>query len=62
MQQVSTNKQRVLPMLELLNTWREAVEKLVGAPYGTVVLFEAGKLIDAWQAAAAILDKEENPE
>ena len=49
-------------MLELLNTWREAVEKLVGAPYGTVVLFEAGKLIDAWQAAAAILDKEENPE
>ena len=56
------NPDVMLPMLELLNTWREAVEKLVGAPYGTVVLFEAGKLIDAWQAAAAILDKEENPE
>ena len=52
----------MLPMIELLNTWREGVEKLVGAPYGTVVLFEAGKLIDDWQAAAALLDKEEKTE
>ena len=34
----------------------------MGAPYGTVVLFEAGKLIDAWQAAAATLNKEEEKE
>ena len=56
------NPDVMLPMIELLNTWREGVEKLVGAPYGTVVLFEAGKLIDAWQAAAALLDKEEKTE
>lgn len=56
------NPDVMLPMLELLNTWRESVEKLSGAPYGTVVLFEAGRLIDAWQAAAAILNKEEKPE
>ena len=52
----------ILPMIELLTTWREGTERLVGAPYGTVVLFEAGKLIDAWQAAAARLDKEEATE
>ena len=56
------NPDVMLPMIELLNTWREGVEKLVGAPYGTVVLFEAGRLIDAWQAAAAILNKEEKPQ
>jgi AcrR family transcriptional regulator len=56
------NPDVMLPMIELLNTWREGVEKLVGAPYGTVVLFEAGKLIDDWQAAAALLDKEEKTE
>jgi len=56
------NPDVMLKLLELLNTWREATEKLVGAPYGTVVLFEAGRLIDAWQAATAILDKEEKPE
>jgi len=56
------NPDVMLPMIELLNTWRESTERLVGAPYGTVVLFEAGKLIDAWQAAAAMLDKEEETE
>ena len=56
------NPDVMLPMLELLNTWRESAEKLVGAPFGTVVLFEVGKLIDAWQAAAAMLNREEDPE
>lgn len=56
------NPDVMLPMLELLNTWRESVEKLVGAPYGTIVLFEADKLIEAWQAAAAILNKEDKTE
>ena len=56
------NPDVMLPMIELLNTWREGTERLVGAPYGTVVLFEAGKLIDAWQAAVAMLDKEEETE
>ena len=56
------NPDVMLPMLEILNTWRESIEKLAGAPFGTVVLFEAGRLIDAWQAAAAILNKEEKPQ
>jgi hypothetical protein len=56
------NPDVMLPMLELLNTWRESAEKLIGAPYGTVTLFEVGRLVDAWQAAAAILNKEDKPE
>lgn len=52
----------MLRMLELLNTWRDSAEKLVGAPYGTVVLFEVNRLIDAWQAAAAMLNEEEKPQ
>ena len=55
------NPDVMLPMLELLNTWRESAEKLVGAPYGTVALFEVGRLVDAWQAAVAILYREEKP-
>ena len=49
------NPDVMLKMLELLNTWREGAEKLIGAPYGTIVLFEVGKLVSAWQEAAAIL-------
>ena len=53
------NPDVMLRMLELLNTWRESVERLAGAPYGTVVLFEVGQLVGAWQAAAAILNEED---
>ena len=53
------NPDVMIRMLELLNTWRESVERLAGAPYGTVVLFEVGQLVGAWQAAAAILNEED---
>ena len=51
------NPDVMLRMLELLNTWRDSAEKLVGAPYGTVVLFEVGQLVGAWQTAAALLNE-----
>ena len=49
----------MLKLLEILHTWREGAEKLIGAPYGTIVLFEVGELLDAWQAAAAMLLEQE---
>ena len=48
------NPDVMLKMLELLNAWREAVEDLVGAPFGSVVLFDAGKLVGVWQAGVAL--------
>ena len=51
------NPDVMLRMLEMLNTWRDSAEKLVGAPYGTVVLFEVGQLVGAWQTAAALLNE-----
>ncbi len=53
------NPDVMLRILELLNAYRESVERLVGAPYGSVVLFEVTHLIAAWQAAAAKLREQE---
>ncbi len=51
------NPDRMLRVIELLNVYRESVELLTGAPYGTVVLFEAGALVSAWQQATEELDR-----
>ena len=53
------NPDAMLRMLEMLNTWREAVERLVSAPYGSIMLFDATRLVSAWQASAAILKERE---
>ena len=53
------NPDVMLRLLELLNTWRESAEKLIGAPHGSIVLFDAGRLVNAWQAAAALLNEQE---
>ena len=53
------NPDVMLRMLELLNAYRESAERLVGAPYGSIVLFEVTHLIAAYQAAAAILREQE---
>lgn len=53
------NPDVMLRILELLNAYRESAERLVGAPYGSVVLFEVTHLIAAWQAAAAKLREQE---
>ena len=52
------NPDVMLRLLELLNTWREAAERLVGAPYGTITLFDVGRLVGAWQAAMDILGRQ----
>ena len=53
------NTDVMIRALELLNTWRESVERLVGAPYGSILLFDVGQLVIDWQAATAILNREE---
>ena len=53
------NPDVMIKLVELLNTWRESAEKLVGAPYGTIVLFEVSKLLEDWQAASALLSEQE---
>ena len=56
------NPDVMLKILELLNTWRESAETLVGAPYGSVALFDIGRLMASWQAATAILNEQEAEE
>ena len=53
---------RMVRMIELLNVYREGVELLVGAPYGTVTLFDAGRRVSAWQAATEELTRLEGKE
>ena len=50
------NPDRLVRMLELLNAYRESVELLAGAPYGSVTLFDAGRMVSAWQAATEELN------
>lgn len=49
------NPDAAIRMLELLNAWREAAERLIGAPFGSVRLFDAVKLVADWQSAAALM-------
>lgn len=49
----------MIRLLEMLNTWRESVERLIGAPYGTVVLFQMPQMLSAWQAAIRVLKEQE---
>ena len=54
------NPDAKLHLLELLNAWRESVETLAGAPFGSIQLFDPGQLIGAWQAATAELSRLED--
>ena len=49
------NPDRMLRIIELLNAYRESVETLSGAPFGTIVLFEAGQLLASWRKAVEAL-------
>lgn len=51
------NPDVMLRMLELLNAWRDSAEQLIGAPFGSIQLFDAAKLVSAWQTAAGVLEK-----
>lgn len=56
------NPDVMLRVLELLNAWRDSAETLVGAPYGSIELFDAPRLIAAWQSAMKILNEKEETE
>ena len=45
------NPDVMIRLLELLNTWRDSAETLVGAPFGSIQLFDAVRLVNAWQTA-----------
>ena len=49
------NPDAAIKMLELLNAWREAAERLIGAPYGSIRLFDASRMVADWMAAAALM-------
>ena len=46
------NQDVMVRMLELLNTWRDSAEEMIGAPFGAIHLFDMGRLIEAWRTAA----------
>ena len=56
------NPDVMLRLIELLNAWRESVEILAGAPYGSIRLFDPIQLVSAWQAATAELKRLEEQE
>ncbi len=49
------NPDVMLRILELLNTWRDSAEDLVGAPFGSIQLFDPERLMSAWREAVAVL-------
>lgn len=51
------NPDCMLRILEMLNAYRDSVETLTGAPFGSLELFDAGRLVHAWQAAISELKK-----
>ena len=51
------NPDAAIGMLELLNAWRDAAEQLIGAPYGSVRLFDAARMVADWQSAAALMNE-----
>lgn len=51
------NPDRMLRVIELLNVYRESVEALSGAPYGTILLFDVGRTVEAWQRATEELKR-----
>lgn len=48
---------RLIRVLEMLDVYREGVEALCGAPYGSVTLFDAGRMVTDWQQALEELNR-----
>ena len=51
------NPDCLIRIMEMLNAYRESVETLVGAPYGTLVIFDPGRMVNALRTAAAELNR-----
>lgn len=45
----------IIPIMEMLGAYRDSVENLLGAPYGTVEIFDIGHMVGILRAAAAEL-------
>lgn len=54
------NPDRMIRVIELLNGYRESAELLAGAPYGSLWLFEPGRLVSLWDAAVEELKRLED--
>lgn len=55
------NPECIIPIMEMLNAYRESVETLLGAPFGTLEIFDVSHLVGSLRAAAAELIRlEEN--
>ena len=51
------NPDVMIRMIERLGAYREAVEQLSGAPYGSISLYDPAHMIAAWQAALAEINR-----
>lgn len=51
------NPECIIEIAEQLNACRDAVETLLGAPFGTLMLFEPAKLVSDYRTAAVELQK-----
>lgn len=49
------NPEQIIPVMEMLNTYRESLETLLGAPFGTISIFDVGHMANNLRAAAAEL-------
>lgn len=56
------NPDRLIRVVELLNTYRESVELLCGAPFGSVQLFDPARMVNTWQEVIAELKRLEADE
>lgn len=55
------NPDRMIQVVELLNTYRESVEQLCGAPFGSIQLFDPSRLVNTWREVTDELKRlEEN--
>ena len=48
---------RMIRIIELVNTYRESVELLSGAPYGTIQLFDVNTMVSDWISATNELNR-----
>ena len=56
------NPDRMIRIIELLNTYRESVEMLCGAPYGSIRLFDPAQMLDTWHGVMEELGRLEESE
>lgn len=54
------NPDRMLRIIALLNAYRESVEQLSGAPYGSILLYDATRMVARWREALEIINRLED--